>query len=273
MMRNFVGMNQVSQQAGVFLGDAEFKALPSERLLSSIDYQRDIEDDRVMDIAHNFDINKANPPKISLREGVYRIMDGAHTLAAMKVVNKGKPFDMVCRLYHGLSVQQEAELFASQHENARRIPFRFMLNAEFTAENPEFIAFREITEKTGLKLELSGRTAPYKIGALAKAWSVFSKNGPEFYEKMLHLVVSTWGGESWSLQASILGGVSAFMKRYPDFDEKRFVKYLSVADENMLIRGSVGIQRSRDIAFAVAIAKLYNTRAGKKTVNIDLLFV
>ena len=172
-----------------------------------------------------------------------------------------------------LSYQEEAELFASQYENSRKVPFRYELNAEFCAEDPNFVAFRKITEKVGLILDMEGKVGRYTIGALAKAWSIYQKNGPELYEKVLRLIVKTWNGESWSLQSSILGGVATFVKKYPNFSEKRFIKYLSVADANMLMRGSVGITRSRDIAYAVAIAKLYNTRGGKNAVNIDLLLV
>lgn len=275
MMRNTVGMKQPNsvQAPGVFFGDSEFKTVPSERLLSSIHFQRDIDMERVLEIASDYDENKANPPKISLREGVYRIMDGAHTLAATKVIHEGKPFDLLCRVYHNLTEQQEADLFASQHHYIRKVPFKNRLRAEFTAEKPSYLLFKEITEKVGLTLDLSGQTASNTIGALAKAWSIYSKNGPEFYEKMLRLIVATWQGSAWSMHGTTLGAVAAFMKRFPDFDEQRFIKYVSIADENLLIRNSTGIMQPRDIAYAVAIAKLYNTRAGKKRVNVDLLLI
>lgn len=275
MMRNTIGTKQPSsfQPAGIFLGDSEFKSVPSERILSSVNFQRDIDMERVMEIAEEFDENRANPPKISLRDGIYRIMDGAHTLAAKKVINEGKPFDMVCRVYHGLTEQQEADLFASQHHHVKKVPFRNRLKAEFTAQKPTYLAFKSITEDAGLKLDLKCQNGPYTIGALMKAWSIYSKNGPEFYQKVLRLIVSTWQGAEWSLHASTMGAVSAFMKRFPDFDENRFIKYLSIADEDTLARAAINIQRPRDIALAVAIAKMYNTRAGKKRVNVDLLLV
>lgn len=264
--------NKAVMSSGIFIGNSELKVLPREFLLSVI-YQRRINWDHVMSIVEHFDINKVNMPKISLRDGKYYVIDGAHTLVAMAVIANDQPYDVACRVYHGLTFQQEAELFASQYDDTTKIPFKDELHAEFCAENPKYLAFKAITEKVGLTLNMNGRVGKFTIGALAKAWNIFNTNGPEFYEKMLRLILHTWHGEEWSLQASILGGVAAFMKRYPNFSEKRFIKYLSAVDSNMLMRKSVGIEKSRDIAYAVAIAKLYNTRGGKNAVNIDLLLI
>ena len=65
-------MNQNQQQfahesnSRLFIGNSEIKIIPSEFLIS-VDYQRKLEMERVMHIVDNFDINKVNIPKVSLR--------------------------------------------------------------------------------------------------------------------------------------------------------------------------------------------------------------
>ena len=135
------------------------------------------------------------------------------------------------------------------------------------------MAFKAHTEGTGITLGVEGSGKHATLYALEKAWGIYEENGPEFYEALLKLIAHTWNGASWSLQGSILGGVATFMKKYPYYSEKRFIKNLSSVDQLVIKREASSINRTNDIAYAVAIARLYNVGNGRGRVNTELLIV
>ena len=77
-------------------------------------YQRNLNANRVKRIAAEFDERIANAPKVSYRDGHYYVFDGQHTIAARKLLNNNCDLNIVCKVYSGLTEQQEALLFAQQ---------------------------------------------------------------------------------------------------------------------------------------------------------------
>lgn len=77
-------------------------------------YQRHLNASRVKRIAAEFDERIANAPKVSYRDGHYYVFDGQHTIAARKLLNNNSDLNIVCKVYSGLTEQEEALLFAQQ---------------------------------------------------------------------------------------------------------------------------------------------------------------
>lgn len=246
--------------------------LPIEVLESAI-MQRPLVDKNVREIKEKYDPNKVHPLCVSFRDGQYHVFDGAHTLAAIKEMFGEENVNVPCLVYNGLTVEQEAALFATQYENCTQVPFLYRMHANKYSNDPKYAAFRAITESEGFTLSEDGRVSDYTIGAIKKAWTIFTRNGPILYQTVLRLVRRTWNGVDWSLQARILGGVATFVKQYPNFNEERFIRNLSTCDYKQIAMGTVGLSLNKDIAFAVAIAKSYNTHGGRNVVNINMLLV
>ena len=97
----------------------EYTTLSSAVLESDTSYQRPIDAKRVQRIVDNFDPRVVNPLKVCFRGGRYYVFDGAHTLAALKEVKKFANFSVDCLVFHGLTYEDEAYLFALQR--GRRI--------------------------------------------------------------------------------------------------------------------------------------------------------
>ena len=81
-------------------------------------YQRGIQRKRVELIARDFNEYTANEPKISFRNGRYYVTDGQHTIEARILRNGGKDLPILCKVYTGLTMQQEALFFAEQNGHA-----------------------------------------------------------------------------------------------------------------------------------------------------------
>ena len=244
--------------------------------LSSAPYQRPVDANRVKKIAEDFDPRLVNCLKVSKRDGKFYVFDGAHTLAALKMVKGNTPFKVDCKIFNNLSYEDEAYLFALQSGNSKEVAFNYRLKAMLISNSEEALAFRKHTENTGLCLSENGCTASKNtIAALAKAYKLYEKFGWQRYEDILNLIHDTWNGEKWSLSGYMLGGVSVFLNAYAEsFSRDRFIKRLAGVDYEALRATARQMSgRSADVAHAIAIAKAYNRSGGKKCVDLCILTI
>lgn len=77
-------------------------------------YQRGVQRKRVEMIAADFNEYVANEPKVSFRNGRYYVVDGQHTIEGRILRNGGKDLPILCKVYTGLTMEQEALFFAEQ---------------------------------------------------------------------------------------------------------------------------------------------------------------
>ena len=71
-------------------------------------YQRGVERKRVELIAAHFNEYVANEPKVSFRNGQFIVTDGQHTIEGRILRNGGKDLPILCKVYTGMTVEQEA---------------------------------------------------------------------------------------------------------------------------------------------------------------------
>ena len=60
-------------------------------------------------------VHVANEPKVSFRNGQFIVTDGQHTIEGRILCNGGKDLPILCKVYTGMTVEQEALLFAEQN--------------------------------------------------------------------------------------------------------------------------------------------------------------
>ena len=261
----------------MMLGDKcgyEYKRLMSTILETDASYQRKIDVARVERIAAGFDARLVNTVKVSNRDGHFYVFDGAHTLAALKRIHAEQPFQVDCKVFHGLTYEEEAYLFALQTGESKDVAFGVRMRAMLISRSEEAEDFRAHTANAGLALaDGPGSATKHTIAALAKAYKLYKDRGPEEYERILRLVVDTWDGAPWSLTSYILGGVGVFLQEYGGgISRERFVKRLcSVGYEELRDEARRQQRSSSDIAHALAIAKAYNRGGGRGTVDARLL--
>lgn len=241
----------------------EFTRLPSTMLESDTSYQRTIDMKRVERIVENFDARLVNPLKVSSRDGHFYVFDGAHTLAALKEVNKFDNFMVDCMLFHGLTYEDEAYLFALQRGESKEVATAARLKALLLSNDERACDFRSRTEATGFRLSPSGRTASKcTLGCVAKLWKIYETN-PDLYSETLNLLMSAWHGETWSLNANIVGGMAMFIQTYRTvYNPARFLKYVGGADLNDLNKFKDATAKNKDYAYAFAMFRLYNKIGG-----------
>ena len=252
----------------------EYRLLTSTALETDTSYQRRIDAELVDKIVANFDPRVANTLKVSYRDGRFFVFDGAHTLLAHKRVHGDAPFMVDCKVYFGLTYEDEAYLFALQTGVSKDVAFGVRLRAMLISKSAEAEDFRTHTANAGLTLvDGSGSASRNTIAALAKAYKLYTDRGAEEYERILRLIVETWDGAAWSLTSYVMGGVGAFLREYGEtVIRDRFVKRLRGASYDDLRDEARRQQRSSsDIAHALAIVKAYNRSGGRGSLDPRLL--
>lgn len=95
-----------------------YQMVNSALLIPCAEYQRVLHVEKVAHIAENFSEYVANEPKVSFRDGRFYIFDGQNTVEARRTCNGGMELPIRCKVFYGLTKEDEATLFAIRTGNA-----------------------------------------------------------------------------------------------------------------------------------------------------------
>ena len=178
----------------------------SALLIPCAEYQRVLHVEKVAHIAENFSEYVANEPKVSFRDGRFYIFDGQNTVEARRTCNGGMELPIRCKVFYGLTKEDEATLFAIQTGNATCLTAGERLRANLVAENPDALYFVGITSNAGVEFAYDGIRAPWKIYCIETAYELYKQYGCERYVEMLHIINEAWKGnvDSYASKAEML---------------------------------------------------------------------
>lgn len=172
--------------------------------------------------AEGFDPNKLGVPIVSRRtDGTYVWLDGQHRGELMR--RSGWADQKIqCRVFAGLTLAQEAELFLGHNDNRQVKPLHKFL-ARVTAGDPDAVAITRIAENRGWKVQESG--AANGISAVKALESVYLLDKDDLHpgallQVTLTVVTEAWGYRNEAVDSRILQGVGALFNRFGDLIEK-----------------------------------------------------
>ena len=171
-----------------------YQMVNSALLIPCAEYQRMLRMEKVSQIAENFSEYIANEPKVSFRDGRFYIFDGQNTVEARRTCNGGMELPIRCKVFYGLTKEDEATLFAIQTGNATCLTAGERLRANLVAENPDALYFVGITSNAGVEFAYDGIRAPWKIYCIETAYELYKQYGCERYIEMLHIINEAWKG-------------------------------------------------------------------------------
>ena len=178
-------------------------------------YQRGVERKRVELIARDFNEYIVNEPKVSFRNGRYYVMDGQHTIEGCILLNGGEDRPILCKVYTGLTMEQEALLFAEQNGHAAPLSAGIKLRAKVVGGDAPSKAFVAATNRVGLSLNYdSMQLSDYRISCVGTALKLYDQLGEEIYCEALRHIVAAWEGRPDSFRAAVLRGVMYFVQVY-----------------------------------------------------------
>ena len=257
------GMNADIQGIGELLSTGE--------LYSGQPYQRPVLDRVVDKLVREWDPRLLTPLVVSYRDGRYNLVDGQHRVCAMRKKNGGKDVTALCRVYHGLTYEQEAELYYKLDRAKGHLRLAHATKALVeSGADAEIIEIKRLLEGAGFVWALDKPTGePFEIEATRAVINAYRLLGGAAFSRMLELTARTWHGAPSSVKASFLSGMALFLKTYEtELDDDVFIKRLSAIDpEEILRRGKADFSTNKvALRFARVILGKYNSqqRGGRK---------
>lgn len=142
------------------------------------------------------------------------VISGQHRLLAT-LKAKGEDFLLTCNVYDGLSLAQEAELFALFDEKVRPHQAYQRHRAHFFGGNPEAIAIEQVANEVGMQV-YKGKTAnaDNNIYAVSTLYSISRNNGFDFLRRVLEIHYGAWQGMKEGYTSPLLQGTAALLRKF-----------------------------------------------------------
>ena len=210
----------------------------------------------IKNIVNDFRVERLGVIVVSLRDGIYYVVDGKHRVAACKKLY-GNDYLMDSKLFYGLTYQDEAIMFASQYDGVRTLtPYQKFVGKR-EGEDRIIVRINEILAKHGLEISQGSRDNGVQcIKLIEKIY----KSIPDDFDKFIGIIVSIWGGEQTSLTNRIVQGMYRFYVTYQDeFDVKYLIDKLKKVNPQKIINdGDIDVSARGDIKYAKVIRLIYN---------------
>ena len=215
--------------------------LSTGELYSGQPYQRPVNDSAVDKLVREWDPRLLTPLVVSYREGRYNLVDGQHRICAMRKKNNGKDVTALCRVYRGLTYEQEAELYYKLDKAKGHLRLSHATKALVeSGSNSEVMEIKRLLEDAGFVWALDKPTGEaFEIGATRAVISAYHLLGGASFSRMLTLMAQAWHGVP---------------------SDAAFIKRLSAVEPDEIIRrGKVDFSTNRAaLRFARVIWDKYN---------------
>ena len=247
----------------------EEKVLNSAYLEIPAEYQRELSIPNIERMSAEFTEWIANPPKVSYRDGHYFVFDGQHTIVTRKTMNGGADLPIICKVYTGLTKEEEAILFSKQTGVSRPLTAGAELRAALVGKDPESLAFVKATESTGLRIGLDSYREPWKIICIRTAFKEYKTYGADLYKEALTMLAKGWEGDPDSLRSGILQGMVRFVALYQgEYDPDRLVKRLRTVHPMTLVNDEKSLSGTVSYKYMMLILRTYNGSSRSRSLPI-----
>ncbi|GHU35917.1 hypothetical protein FACS1894105_05400 [Clostridia bacterium] len=188
-------------------------------------YQRVSKDYRVANIVREFDEAKLGTITVSLRGGVFHVVDGAHRAKALR--ERGYTHAL-CVVLTGLTYEQEAAYFRKQNENRSNISQFEDFKAGLNAKDNTCMKIDEIVKDNGFQFGMGGGFR--NIASIKTLTDIAENFGFQNLDDTLCLIANTWSGVPSVTNSQCIYGVAEFINRYGmrDFADRMKNKYAVV---------------------------------------------
>lgn len=248
-----------------------YKKIQASKIIADPSYNRGISRTEVSKILANFDPNLVNPIKVSYRDNKYFVFDGNHTLKALiERANGDDSICVDCKVYTGMTKQDEAKMFALQFGESRKVSNKFQVRALYVAEDPEVVRFKNAVMIAGAKCNFVGSQQNYHIICYDTAFKIFKQRGEAHFITVIKTIIGSWNGSIESLRKEIICGMDILISTFPDINTGRLVRKLSLKSPAEIISKGKSDQICKgNNKYAIAIGAVYNENLGENS-KLDL---
>lgn len=246
------------------------RVISTDKLTSGLPYQRPVDDREVDRLVREWDERLFDPLAVSYRDGRYNVIDGQHRISAMRKLYGGREVMIRCKVYSGMTYEQEAELCYKLDKVKKRLSLSQSTNAlAESGMDAETTEIRRLMSNAGFVWALGQRhSGEYEVVATRAVINAYHFLGDEAFLRMFRLLNDTWKGDPRSVMGPVLSGMALFLKTYgAELNDIVFVKRLSSIEPDEIIRrGKLDFStNSAALRYAKVILEKFNSvRGGKK---------
>lgn len=243
----------------------------SEKLISDQSYQRPIDERRVKRIVAKYNPNLVNEPKVSNRNGMFYVFDGQHTIAAMKMMNNNRHLPIECKVFSGLTQQDEAKLFAEQNGISSPVRTSDKMRALHTAGDVDICELCGTMEWLGITFNFTKNKGLNKTVAYGTVLKIFTNVPREDFIQIMKIIKESWQGDADSFSKEILMGVYHFYTTYKGvYCRAKAVNKFGKVSPIKIIRDGKMYTHGGNKRFASQLVAIYN-RGAKARLDERLL--
>lgn len=171
------------------------------------------------------------------------VVDGMQRLTAARKIGIAM---VPCDVFQSEGPQHEARIFRLKNRKRTNVSAMALFKAQLTEGDPQSVEIASVVKKAGLKLRLDmsnsgGHGWPY-VKAIKALERSFHRVGGSGLSKAFTIICEAWPGEDGAIQGDMIEGMCWFIKKHPEFDERRLVAKLRT-------KSLVGITRAADANF------------------------
>lgn len=253
----------------VYNNPGDDRSIYTGRLTSGLPYQRPVNPKEVERLIREWDERLLDPIVVSFRDGKFNVVDGQHRIAALRKMNGGNGVMVNCKVYSGLTYEQEADLCYKLDKAKKRLSLSQSTNALVeSGTDAEAVEIRRLLEGCGYAWALGKKAGKQnEIVATRAVFSAYRFLGRSAFSRLFAIMRAAWDGEPRSLTAVMISGLALFLKTYEtELDDRAFIKRLSAVDPDEIIRRGKGDFSTGNTAlrYARVILEKYNGQRGSK---------
>lgn len=244
----------------------EMSTIDTALLVSGQPYQRPVRERRLRELTQEWDPGLLDPLVVSYRDGTFYLVDGQHRVIIQRRMYGGD-FNALCKLFHGLTYEAEAELCWKLDKANEKLNAAQSTNALVEAGcDPAIMEIQHLLLTNGFKWALGKRVpGEYEIAVVRAVTSAYHLLGSAAFDRMLRLMAGAWGGAPCSLKGGFISGMALFLKTYEtELTDRTAIKRLSTVDpEEVIRRGKTDFSTNRAaLRYARVLRQKYNSQRG-----------
>lgn len=230
--------------------------------------QRELQQYRIKSLLADFDIDMLGIPVLSLRGGVYYIVDGQHRIEALKAwLGDGWEVQQIeCRVFDSLSEADEADMF-DMLNNTLSVRAWDKFRVRVAAKRPTECGVKEVVESQGLRVGKS--TSPSVISAVSTLVKIYQRSGPDVLARSLRILRDSYPEAAYDTAA--IDGISRLVERYNGtLDEEQAIAKLGAVRGGLTTLHAKAelmhkqTRQGRALCVAAAAVEVINSRRGGK---------
>lgn len=245
----------------------ERRQLHVSNLIVDPNVQRGLDRKRVTKIADDLDLNAVGVITVSHRgNGSYHVIDGQHRVEALRLAG-GESEKVECRIFDGLSIEEEARLFRLLN-NTAKLQALDKFKIRVVEGEPIAVAISHTLNKHGWRL--AGGAADGCFSAVAAIERIWQREQTAV-ERTIVTITRAWGHAPAAVNGLLVEGIGLVYARYGNaIDDKsmadRLARYPGGAGR--LIGAARGIAETYRFTVSTGIAdlvvELYNSQRKTK---------